>query len=57
MSVNSGNFRALLENPECLPHGGTLGFGLRHSYAIRNEIQHVYGLLKASDAVIYRSFR
>ena len=40
------------ENPS-----GTLGFGLRHSYPIRNEIRHVYGLLQASDAVVYRSFR
>jgi hypothetical protein len=51
------SFEALLENPEFLPHGGTLGFGLRHSYPIRNEIRHVYGLLKASDAVVYRGFR
>jgi len=48
---------ALLENPEFLAYGGTLGFGLRHVYPVRRETKHVYGLLKASDAVLYRSFR
>jgi len=48
---------ALLENPEFLAYGGTLGFGLRHVYPAGREIKHVYGLLKASDAVLYRSFR
>lgn len=48
---------ALLENPEFLAYGGILGFGLRHVYQVGHEIKHVYGLLKASDAVLYRSFR
>ena len=51
------SFEALLENPEFFPYGGTLGFGLRHSYPIRDEIGHVYDLLKASDAVVYGCFR
>ncbi|KAH9953970.1 hypothetical protein BC827DRAFT_1272990 [Russula dissimulans] len=49
------NLEALLENPEFLPDGGTLGFGLRHVYPINDGIKHVYGLLKGSDAVVYRS--
>ncbi|KAH9953971.1 hypothetical protein BC827DRAFT_1272991 [Russula dissimulans] len=51
------NLEALLENPEFLPDGGTLGFGLRHVYPINDGIKHVYGLLKGSDAVMYRSAR
>lgn len=51
------SLEALLQNPEFLPYGGTLGFGLRHSYPIRNEIRHIYGLLRVSDAIVYRSFR
>ena len=51
------NFEALLENPEFLPNGGTLGFGLRHVYPIKSDIKHVYDLLKGSDAVVYRSAR
>ncbi len=51
------SLEALLENPEFLPEGGTLGFGLRHIYPVGSTIKHVYGLLKASDAVVYRSFR
>jgi hypothetical protein len=52
-----GSFEALLENPEFLPNGGTLGFGLRHVYPVDRKIEHVYDSLKASDAVVYRSFR
>jgi len=48
------SFEALLENPEFLADGGTLGFGLRHVYPIKDDIKHVYGLLKGSDAVVYR---
>jgi hypothetical protein len=48
---------ALLEDPEFLAYGGALGFGLRHVYPAGREIKHIYGLLKASDAVLYRSFR
>jgi len=48
------SFEALLENPEFLADGGTLGFGLRHIYPIKDDIKHVYGLLKGSDAIVYR---
>ena len=48
---------ALLENPEFLAYGGMLGFGLSHVYPAGRGIGHVYDMLKASDAVIYRSFR
>jgi len=51
------NFEALLENPEFLPDGGTLGFGLRHIYPIEYGIKHIYDLLKGSDSVVYRSAR
>jgi hypothetical protein len=51
------SFEALLDNPEFFPYGGTLAFGLRHSYPIENKIRHVYDLLKANDAMVYRSLR
>jgi hypothetical protein len=51
------SLQALLENPEFLAYGGTLGFGLRHSYPVERDIKHVYSLLKASDAIVYRSLR
>jgi hypothetical protein len=51
------SFEGLLENPEFLPYGGTLAFGLRHSYPIEEYIDHVYDLLKANDAMVYRSLR
>jgi hypothetical protein len=50
-------FKALLENPEFMASGGTLAFGLRHVYPIGNSLDHVYGILKGSDAVVYQSFR
>jgi hypothetical protein len=50
-------FRGLLENPEFMADGGTLGFGLRHVYPIENDLSHVYGILKGSDAVVYQSVR
>ena len=50
-------FKVLLEDPEFLPDGGTLGFGLRHVYPFKDNIEHVYGLLKGSDAVVYWSAR
>jgi len=49
------NFEALLESPEFLPDGGTLGFGMRHVYPIKDNVKHVYDMLKGSDAVVYRS--
>jgi len=53
------NFEALLENPEFLPDGGTLGFGMKHVYPIKDkdDVKHVYDLLKGSDAVVYRGAR
>jgi len=51
------NFEALLENPEFLPDGGTVGFGMRHVYPIKDDIKHVYDLLKGSDSVVYRCAR
>jgi hypothetical protein len=55
----SAAFEALLENPEFLPDGGVLGFGLQHVYPIKDEagsnLEHVYGLLKGSDAALYRA--
>jgi hypothetical protein len=50
-------FKALLENPEFMARGGTLAFGLRHVYPIENKLEHVYDILKGSDAVVYQSFR
>jgi hypothetical protein len=61
VGVNERDFREkfeeLVESPEFLPDGGTLGFGLRHAYPIKDNIEHVYGLLKGSDAVVYRGAR
>jgi hypothetical protein len=51
-------FNALLENPEFMADGGTLGFGLRHGYPVAQRgLQHVLNVLKGSDAVIYKSTR
>jgi hypothetical protein len=58
---NEGAFRetlqALLESPDFLEKGGTLGFGLRHVYPIEDNLEHIYGVLKGSDAVVYQSVR
>ena len=52
-------FKALLGNPEFMADGGTLGFGLRHVYPIKESLslKHVYDVLKGSDAVVYQSTR
>jgi hypothetical protein len=50
-------FEALLENPEFLPDGGTLGFGLRHVYQVKDTLEHVYSILKGNDATVYQSLR
>ncbi|KAI0248327.1 hypothetical protein BJV78DRAFT_1237563, partial [Lactifluus subvellereus] len=47
----------LLKNPEFLPDGGTLGFGLRHVYQVEDTLKHVYSLLKGSDVAVYQSVR
>ncbi|KAI0293286.1 hypothetical protein B0F90DRAFT_1643202 [Multifurca ochricompacta] len=53
------NLEALLEDGEFFAEGGTLGFGLRHVYPVAEgyTFKHIYGLLKGSDAAIYRIFR
>lgn len=48
---------ALPEDPEFLADGGMLGFGLRHSYPMKDDIKHAYDLLRESDVVVYRSAR
>jgi hypothetical protein len=48
-------FESLLGNPEFLADGGTLAFGLRHVYPIKDDLGHVYNILKGSDAVVYQS--
>jgi 2-oxoglutarate-Fe(II)-dependent oxygenase superfamily protein len=50
---------ALLENLQFLPDGGMLGFGLRHVYQVEGGggLDHVYGLLKGSDATVYQAVR
>jgi hypothetical protein len=53
-------FEAILKDPEFLPGGGTVGFGMRHVYPIKarhDGLQHIYGLLKDSDATVYQSLR
>jgi hypothetical protein len=50
-------FKALLENPEFMADSGTLGFGLRHVYPIKENLNHVYNALKGSDVVVYQSMR
>ena len=56
---NEGTFRKafteLLENPEFLPEGGALGFGMMHVYRIDGELTHHHNILKGSDAVVYRT--
>ncbi|KAI6125250.1 hypothetical protein EV401DRAFT_1938661 [Pisolithus croceorrhizus] len=46
----------LLTNPDLLPEGGYLGFGLRHQYPVQT-LTKVHGLrncLKGNDAVLAR---
>jgi hypothetical protein len=50
-------FNSLLANPEFLADGGTLAFGLRHVYPIKKSLEHVYSILKGSDAIVYESVR
>ena len=50
-------FAALLENHEFLADGGTLAFGLAHAYSIGEDFKYLYGALKDSDAVVYRTLR
>jgi hypothetical protein len=60
--VNEGAFReaftTLLEDQEFLAEGGTLAFGLRHVYPIKDDdLKHVHSVLKGSDALVYQSVR
>ena len=48
-------FAELLESREFLADGGTLGFGLSHAYSFEIKLDNVYGALKGSDAVVYRT--
>ena len=50
-------FKALLEDPEFMADGGTLAFGLRHVYPIKEGLKQVYNVLKGSDAVVHQSTR
>jgi hypothetical protein len=50
-------FESLTGNPEFMADGGTLVFGLRHVYPIKESLKHVYDVLKGSDAVVYQSVR
>ena len=50
-------FEALLGDREFMADGGTLGFGLSHVYPIKDSLEHVYNVLKGSDAVIYQNMR
>ena len=42
-------FLALLEDPDFLPEGGTLGFGLRDAYPTDEKLCDMYGMLKGMD--------
>lgn len=46
----------LLEDPNVLPDGGNLGFGLRHEYPVntKTDLKNLIRCLKGSDAVIYK---
>jgi hypothetical protein len=50
-------FNALLGDPDFMLYGGTLAFGLRHVYPIKEGLKHVHDVLKGSDAVMYQSMR
>ena len=50
-------FTALLENSKFMADGGRLAFGLRHVYQIKDDLKHVYSILKGSDALVYQSVR
>ncbi|KAA1472276.1 hypothetical protein DENSPDRAFT_171272 [Dentipellis sp. KUC8613] len=47
-------FQTLLDDPTFLPDGGTLAFGMRHVYPIKNTLKHIPKLLKGSDALVWR---
>ena len=45
------------ENLEFMADGGTLAFGLRHIYPIKESLKHVDHILKGSNVVVYKSTR
>jgi hypothetical protein len=49
----------LPKNPQLLPDGSMLGFGLQHVYQVEGGqgLKHVYDLLKRSDAIVYQAIR
>ncbi|VDB89454.1 unnamed protein product [Peniophora sp. CBMAI 1063] len=64
MSDLANRLQHLLDDPQFMPQGGYLGFGLRHAYPIEfderfmpvdRRVQHITGVLKGSDAVILRA--
>ena len=60
-SVDSSDFQAklkgLLNSPEFLPYGGTLGVGVTHRYPItfQTKLQEFASCLKGEDAHVYRT--
>ena len=59
----SSALAALLADPSLLPHGGTLGFGLRHLYPLPTSfrphtdttLDSLRGRLKGADAALFRA--
>ena len=51
--------RTLLDSPEFLPDGGTLGFGLSHLYPITHttKLRDMDGRLRGEDAYVYQACR
>jgi hypothetical protein len=52
-------FRSLLESPEFLPEGGTLGFGLDQPYPLtfKTKLKKLAKSLKGEDARVYQACR
>ncbi|KZV64359.1 hypothetical protein PENSPDRAFT_757295 [Peniophora sp. CONT] len=62
----SNHLQSLLDDPQFLPQGGYLGFGLRHSYPIqftehfspvKEGLQYLLDVLKGADASVLRAAR